>query len=1214
MRYSHHSFLPLEAFSPMFGHMRLYGGGGNPVSAVSDTLSSIGDSISNAVSNTAQSIGDIGASIDSTVRKDVPGGWATVGAAALLAAGISSPTLLSSAEEGTLTAEELANAGVTAEQATTIADLSTPESAMANFQAGNVTAAEAYKAGVTASDLVNSGASISDVVSAGNEAAVDLFNGGTSLSNLTDAGVKVSDLISGGASPAELLKSGVSLSDLVKEGASASNLLTIGVSPTDLANAGEFSSTNPNATYNVSDLFGANSHQSISPLTTAQNLLNQGVDPKIISEGAREAGYLSSDITNILNNATTSTLTDIANSIKTAYQALPTTAQLANQIGTGLGLTVGNGATTVGNAVLGAGMNSLVAVATGGDVGKAALSGAIGAGVSANAGDIATSILGKENLQTLATATKLSTAQVAGLFTNAISTGIMTGVQGGDVLKAIKTNLASTAIGNYAGNVVNLIDPGKINAAVSVASGIAKVGTATALNGGDIGKAITSQLPQIIGNTAFNTALNQTKQLVLTPSGLLDTITVPTTPTTTPSGALPTTPNTSTDSTGTLSTTPTTTPTTPSGALDTVTPTKSDLTTPSPLLADITKPVTLPDSNSNLGTLASTNTTGTVSDVGNGVLSIVPTNITSGGGVIINPSGSSTTVDNGVKTNLTDSGNTGKTEQDTIDEYNQAIKNGYTPEQASTMTGYTPSSNATNTDLITTPTNVASSTTSTGSTTPTGALPTTPNTSTSSTVSTGALPTTTPTVDLSPINKQLTDLSTSQKTLTDQYNSLSQAQKNAVDALTKQGTDAATAIDAVTKDVANLGKSLDTTNTTLTDLSKTVDTNQSATEKALSTLTDEQKSLVKAQTDMGVSLGDAIATVQSGLNTTNKTVSDLGTSVTDLGKTVSTNTKSITDLGTQEASDQLATQKQLDSLTSEQKDLVKAQTDMGVSLSKAISNVQASITKQAQDTAKAQQAQQAQGALSSLATQSAPPVTNPSTIVGTSLAGQPSYGQGNTKILADLKQLYPQLSQVNPKLLSQLGLSQDLTPKEAPLSKAIETAQTNPILSTTSFSSDFGLPKLTLKSGGLAHIPEFITGHTGHYASGKGDGQSDDIKALLNDGDYVIDAEAVAQLGNGSSKAGKDVLERFRASVPHKQHHASGGKVPAMIADGEYVLPSGFVSALGHGDGDKGAKALDKMREALRQHKRSAPLNKIPPKSKSPLEYLRDGFKMKEKR
>jgi hypothetical protein len=137
------------------------------------------------------------------------------------------------------------------------------------------------------------------------------------------------------------------------------------------------------------------------------------------------------------------------------------------------------------------------------------------------------------------------------------------------------------------------------------------------------------------------------------------------------------------------------------------------------------------------------------------------------------------------------------------------------------------------------------------------------------------------------------------------------------------------------------------------------------------------------------------------------------------------------------------------------------------------------------------------------------------------------------------------------------------------------------------------------------HKPEFITGLTGYYAQGKGTGQSDDIDAMLHDGDYVADADLVAALGDGSSKAGAEALEKFRRSVPHQEHAQGGTAVPAKIADGEYVFPASFVTAIGNGDNKAGAKILDKMREAIREHKRSAPTNKIPPKAKSPLDYLK---------
>jgi len=80
MRYNaFYGELPLEAFKPIGGRMRLYGGG-DPISAVTDAISSIGDIGQGAIN----AVSDLGVSIDQTVRDVLPGGWTT---AALLAAG-----------------------------------------------------------------------------------------------------------------------------------------------------------------------------------------------------------------------------------------------------------------------------------------------------------------------------------------------------------------------------------------------------------------------------------------------------------------------------------------------------------------------------------------------------------------------------------------------------------------------------------------------------------------------------------------------------------------------------------------------------------------------------------------------------------------------------------------------------------------------------------------------------------------------------------------------------------------------------------------------------------------------------------------------------------------------------------------------------------------------------------------------------------------------
>jgi len=62
--------------------------------------------------------------------------------------------------------------------------------------------------------------------------------------------------------------------------------------------------------------------------------------------------------------------------------------------------------------------------------------------------------------------------------------------------------------------------------------------------------------------------------------------------------------------------------------------------------------------------------------------------------------------------------------------------------------------------------------------------------------------------------------------------------------------------------------------------------------------------------------------------------------------------------------------------------------------------------------------------------------------------------------------------------------------------------------------------------------------------------------------------------------------------------------IPAMVAANEYVIPADIVSNLGNGSSDAGASVLDRFVQEIRKHKRSTPVNELPPDSKGPLEYL----------
>jgi len=63
------------------------------------------------------------------------------------------------------------------------------------------------------------------------------------------------------------------------------------------------------------------------------------------------------------------------------------------------------------------------------------------------------------------------------------------------------------------------------------------------------------------------------------------------------------------------------------------------------------------------------------------------------------------------------------------------------------------------------------------------------------------------------------------------------------------------------------------------------------------------------------------------------------------------------------------------------------------------------------------------------------------------------------------------------------------------------------------------------------------------FAQGAGSGRADTIDAKLSDGEYVIDAETVAMLGDGSNKQGAKLLDAMRENIrSHKGKALSKGK------------------------------------------------------------------------
>jgi len=93
----------------------------------------------------------------------------------------------------------------------------------------------------------------------------------------------------------------------------------------------------------------------------------------------------------------------------------------------------------------------------------------------------------------------------------------------------------------------------------------------------------------------------------------------------------------------------------------------------------------------------------------------------------------------------------------------------------------------------------------------------------------------------------------------------------------------------------------------------------------------------------------------------------------------------------------------------------------------------------------------------------------------------------------------------------------------------------------------------TAKRGGASKRTEFAV-------NGPGTGRSDDIPAVLSDGEYVIDAETVALLGDGSSKAGAKKLDDLRVKVrKHKGQKLAKGRFSANAKKPEAYLSGGRI-------------------------------------------------------
>lgn len=86
--------------------------------------------------------------------------------------------------------------------------------------------------------------------------------------------------------------------------------------------------------------------------------------------------------------------------------------------------------------------------------------------------------------------------------------------------------------------------------------------------------------------------------------------------------------------------------------------------------------------------------------------------------------------------------------------------------------------------------------------------------------------------------------------------------------------------------------------------------------------------------------------------------------------------------------------------------------------------------------------------------------------------------------------------------------------------------------------------------------------------------------------------------------AGKPRIDYRRGDAVTGMGDGQSDDIPAMLADGEFVIPADVVSALGNGSTKAGSDKLYEMMHAIRDRARSTGVKDLPPPAKSPLSYL----------
>ena len=166
------------------------------------------------------------------------------------------------------------------------------------------------------------------------------------------------------------------------------------------------------------------------------------------------------------------------------------------------------------------------------------------------------------------------------------------------------------------------------------------------------------------------------------------------------------------------------------------------------------------------------------------------------------------------------------------------------------------------------------------------------------------------------------------------------------------------------------------------------------------------------------------------------------------------------------------------------------------------------------------------------------------------------------------------------------------------------------LLAASALSSSSGSPTTNASSAGSPNEEDYFTGQMSSFEWDKAEKaaarENMSVTAYLNQpGKYDMFASGAPVAGPTAFAAQGGTLNRI-SNLARGSGSGRDDTINARLSDGEYVMDAETVALLGDGSNSEGARRLDQMRKEIRAQKgKSLARGKFSPDAKTPLAYLK---------